>query len=112
MIDLWSPEQVRAWDRRAVEAGTPLAVLMDRAAAHLARAVLAAGGRTYGLRVALLCGKGDNGGDGVAAALLLARAGAAPVVAVVGGPPGPAAADRLARWRAAGGRVARDVRRP
>ena len=109
MIELWSPSQVRDWDRRAVDAGTPVAVLMDRAAGHLARAVLAAAGRTYGLRVALVCGKGDNGGDGLAAALLLARAGAAPVVALVGGTPGPAASERLMRWRAAGGRVAPDV---
>ena len=69
-------------DRRAFDAGTDEAALMERAAGHLARGILAAGraatGRAYGLRVGILCGRGNNGGDGLAAARRLLDAGAGP----------------------------------
>ncbi|MFP4634551.1 MAG: NAD(P)H-hydrate dehydratase [Nitriliruptoraceae bacterium] len=59
----------RAGDAAAVQAGATWAGLMERAAGHLARGVVgAAGGRGYGLKVALVVGKGNNGGDGWAAA--------------------------------------------
>ncbi|HEY8340638.1 MAG TPA: NAD(P)H-hydrate dehydratase, partial [Egibacteraceae bacterium] len=111
MLPLFRPEQVRAMDERAFGRGVDPLALMERAAGHLARAILAAGGRGYGLRVALLCGKGNNGGDGIAAARRLRAAGAAPVVCLVAGEEGLShdAAVQLARWRALGGRVTDSV---
>lgn len=108
MIPLFTPAQVRALDERAIRGGTAVAVLMERAAGHLARAVIARAGWAYGLRVGLLCGKGNNGGDGIAAARRLLDLGAAPVVALVGGEDalGPEGVAQLRRYRAVGGRVA------
>ena len=58
-------------DRAAVEAGTPVFVLMQRAGRAVARAMEA---RFERQPVRILCGPGDNGGDGyVAAAELSAR---------------------------------------
>lgn len=111
MVPLFRPEQVRAMDERAFARGVDSLALMERAAGHLARTILAAGGRGYGLRVALLCGRGNNGGDGIAAARRLRAAGAAPAVCLVGGDSGLSrdAAAQLARWSAGGGRVTGDV---
>lgn len=64
-----------AADRAAIDAGTPAEELMDRAGRAVARAVLDLTGRRYGSRVAVLCGKGNNGGDGKIAARVLTRAG-------------------------------------
>jgi NAD(P)H-hydrate epimerase len=111
MIPLFTPAQVREMDRRTIDGGTASLDLMERAAAHLARTVLRAAGRSYGLRVALLCGKGNNGGDGIAAARYLAHAGAWPVVGLTGAPDqlSADAAVQLARWRALGGRISTDM---
>ena len=86
---------------------------MERAAGHLARAVAVLAGRTYGLRVALLCGKGNNGGDGFAAGRRLLAMGAAPTVHVV---PGADTlhglpAEQLRRYRRRGGRVVDSLER-
>jgi NAD(P)H-hydrate epimerase len=58
-------------DERAVAAGTPVAVLMERAGNAVAWAVRRACGGTYGKRVVVVCGKGNNGGDGLVAARVL-----------------------------------------
>jgi len=111
VIGLFTPAQVRAMDERAIAGGAPAATLMERAAGHLARAVVARGGRGYGLRVALLCGKGNNGGDGIAAGRRLVALGASPAVVLVAGEDalGEQGRDQLRRYRAAGGRVAGSV---
>lgn len=66
-----TPEQMNAADRATIEAGTPVDVLMERAGWGLARAVRDHLGGTYGRRVVLVCGKGNNGGDGLVAARVL-----------------------------------------
>ena len=60
-------------DRRSAEAGVPLGELMESAGAAVASFVL----RQYPLasHVMVLCGKGNNGGDGFVAARLLAGEG-------------------------------------
>lgn len=67
--------EARAADARTISAGIPGLVLMERAAEAVARecarAVAAAPPR--GERVVVVCGTGNNGGDGLAAARLLRR---------------------------------------
>jgi NAD(P)H-hydrate epimerase len=70
---LLDAEQMRATDRWAIETkGIPSLDLMERAGAGLA-AVIAQ--RSPSGRVAIVCGKGNNGGDGLVAGRLLREAG-------------------------------------
>ncbi len=107
-IPLLDAAGARAGDAAAVEAGDTWAALMDRAAGHLARGIVAAGGHGYGLRVAILVGKGNNGGDGWAAACRLREHGAMAWVVAVDGRDvevsDEAAANRAA-WLTGGGRT-------
>jgi NAD(P)H-hydrate epimerase len=66
-----TPEAMGAADARAIAAGTPVEVLMDRAGRAVAWTVRRALHGTYGRRVVLVCGKGNNGGDGLVAARVL-----------------------------------------
>ena len=75
MLLAYSPAQVVAADRHTIESGTPVEVLMDRAGRALARTARRLLGGTYGRRAVLLCGKGNNGGDGLVAARVLRRWG-------------------------------------
>ncbi|WP_395691160.1 NAD(P)H-hydrate dehydratase [Nocardioides sp.] len=68
-------EQVRAAEA-ALMSRLPEGVLMQRAAAGLAAAVVDLLGGGYGRRVLLLVGSGDNGGDALYAGAILARRGA------------------------------------
>jgi len=70
-------EQIRALDRRAMEAGMPGKVLMDRAGLAVARKAAA-----LSRRVLLLAGKGNNGGDAIVAARHLAAMGCEPTLAL------------------------------
>ena len=77
---LLTAAQMRAVDRAAMAAGVPGLVLMENAGRGvaeliLARPELAAGGR--GARVTVVCGAGQNGGDGFVVARHLANHGAA-----------------------------------
>ena len=55
---------------------TPLSVLVERAGHAVARAALAMLGGTYGRRVVVVAGRGNNGADGRVAASVLSRRGA------------------------------------
>jgi NAD(P)H-hydrate epimerase len=70
-----TPDEMAAADRRAIDAGTPVEVLMDRAGRAVAWTVRRVLCGTYGRRVVLVCGKGNNGGDGLVAARVLASWG-------------------------------------
>jgi len=105
-LPLITADEARASDRVAMDAGTSAATLMARAAGHLARTVLASTRGAHGLRVAIVVGNGDNGGDGWAAAPLLAARGALVRVIVAEGAGQPASlAARAARraWLDRGG---------
>ncbi len=66
---------MRAADEAAAARGTSTAELMERAGRAVARAVIGLIPRRYGRRVLVVCGKGNNGGDGFVAARVLATEG-------------------------------------
>lgn len=72
MIPVVTPEEMGAIDRAAPE---PVEVLIERAGWAVARAALDLLGGAYGRRVVVLAGKGNNGNDGRAAALVLRARG-------------------------------------
>ena len=75
MRPLLTPEQMAEADRAAIDAGAPSSVLMERAGRAVARAALRVAGGRYGRRAVVVCGKGNNGGDGLVAARVLEREG-------------------------------------
>jgi hydroxyethylthiazole kinase-like uncharacterized protein yjeF len=88
-------EQMRAAERRAIDAGTAETELMERAGRALAEAVrLYAGPR----ETLILCGPGNNGGDGYVAARYLAEAGYAVRVAALADPSAEAARWARSHW--------------
>ena len=89
-----------------LHAQLPAGALMQRAAAGLATACAGRLGRVYGSRVAVLAGRGGNGGDALYAGARLAARGAL-VEALLLGDPMP---DALAAFRRAGGRVVSRLR--
>ncbi|SEG01637.1 NAD(P)H-hydrate epimerase [Bryocella elongata] len=85
-MKILSAQDMAAADKRAVEDGTPVATLMHNAGAAVAKFCLRRwpqAGDGGGVIVAL-CGKGNNGGDGVVAAQELARAGRTVRIALLG----------------------------
>jgi len=89
---------MRATDAWAIEhAGIPSLTLMERAGAGLAAAIAA---RAPEGRVAIVCGRGNNGGDGLVAARLLRAAGRHVDALLVGGEP---RGDALVQLRALDG---------
>jgi hydroxyethylthiazole kinase-like uncharacterized protein yjeF len=94
-------EQVRAAEAELM-ATLPEGTLMQRAATGLAVAIGNFMGRTYGVRVVLLVGSGDNGGDALYAGEKLARRGAHVVAVLLSE---KVHADGLQALLVAGGRV-------
>jgi NAD(P)H-hydrate epimerase len=72
MIPILTPDEMGAVDRAAPE---PVEVLIDRAGAAVAATAISMLGGTYGRRVVVVAGKGNNGNDGRAAARRLRRRG-------------------------------------
>jgi ADP-dependent NAD(P)H-hydrate dehydratase / NAD(P)H-hydrate epimerase len=71
-----TPAEMAEADQRTIASGTPIEVLMERAGLHVAWAVRDRAGGCYGTRVVMVCGKGNNGGDGLVAARVLREWGA------------------------------------
>lgn len=67
-----SHAQMRTADQAAIAAGIPELVLMENAAYGLLRAIEQRFAPLGNQRIAIFCGKGNNGGDGLALARLLA----------------------------------------
>jgi hydroxyethylthiazole kinase-like uncharacterized protein yjeF len=72
LVPIVTPEEMAAVDRAAPE---PVEVLIGRAGAAVARAAVHAMGGTYGRRVVVVEGKGNNGNDGRDAARRLRMRG-------------------------------------
>jgi hydroxyethylthiazole kinase-like uncharacterized protein yjeF len=62
-------------DRRSAERGVTVDRLMGNAGDAVARTAMSLTGGAYGRRALVVCGKGNNGGDGLVAARLLRRRG-------------------------------------
>ncbi|HLO21019.1 MAG TPA: NAD(P)H-hydrate dehydratase [Sphingomicrobium sp.] len=76
-------EAMRAAEQAAIDGGTSVEQLMERAGAALAEAIYRFAGPTSAL---VLCGSGNNGGDGYVAARHLAERGVAVRVAAMTDP--------------------------
>lgn len=105
MISAYTGTQIRAAEQPLLAAGMG-AGLMHRASYGLANAIVhdlqARGSRLYGASVAVLAGKGNNGGDGLFAASFLAARGMRTTAVLTAGTSHPEA---LAAFERAGGRV-------
>ena len=88
MIPVVTPAEMAAIDAAAPE---PPQVLIERAGAAVARAARRLLGGTYGRRVVVVAGKGNNGNDGRVAARRLSEAGVGVRLVGPGDPLGPAA---------------------
>jgi ADP-dependent NAD(P)H-hydrate dehydratase / NAD(P)H-hydrate epimerase len=94
-------EEMRGADARAQRLGTPGAWLMEQAGiavAAAARALLVSGARPSHSRLLVLCGPGNNGGDGLVAARHLARLGIGSEVVLLASEGHPMTADARLNW--------------
>lgn len=87
--------EMRAAEAAVIAAGTSADILMERAGQGAARAILAYGGPRDFL---VLCGPGNNGGDGYVVARLLREAGCNVTVTASAPPATPAATAACGRW--------------
>ena len=87
---------MRAAEQRAIAAGTSVEALMERAGAALAEAAYCHAGKMPAL---ILCGPGNNGGDGYVAAKHLADRGVEVRIAAISEPKSEAAKWARGQWR-------------
>ena len=95
--DVLTPAEMRLTEQKAFELGVPSILLME----HAAQAVVdelekALGGSCCDRRVLFLCGTGNNGGDGLAAARLFMMRQGIPTVYMTGE---PKTADAKTNWK-------------
>jgi NAD(P)H-hydrate epimerase len=86
MLKVLTAAQMREVDRLTTERyGIPSIILMENAAHAVARVITEKlGGSVRGKEILVLCGKGNNGGDGAALARMLSDAGAVVTVELFG----------------------------
>ena len=114
LIDHWAArsvlppmtaEAMRGADLRTQRLGTPGDRLMEQAGyavAAVARATLKTANRPMDGVVLILCGPGNNGGDGFVAARHLAKAGIRAAAVLVSAEEQPGTPDALANWERLG----------
>ncbi len=78
--------EMREVDRRTIESGTPGLTLMENAACGLAEFLAGRFDEAALRRTVIVCGKGNNGGDGLALARLLRARGVKPMVLLAADP--------------------------
>lgn len=80
-MELVTREQMREMDRRTIEGGiVPGLTLMERAGRGILRSLLRRVASPRSIRIWILCGRGNNGGDGLVLARLLRERGLWPRV--------------------------------
>ena len=104
---LVSSAQMRELDRRTIELGTPGLTLMERAGKGIARYLVERQRAACRRGVLVLCGRGNNGGDGFVVARLLTKAGFRCTVLLLGRRAALAgdARSNADRWARARGRL-------
>src|SRR5690348_2188557 len=95
-LEILTVAEMTAADAAAIAAGTPGLTLMERAGAAVADAICA---RWTPRPTAVLCGPGNNGGDGYVVARLLKRRGWPVWVERAGAPEAADAKVMAGRWR-------------
>jgi hydroxyethylthiazole kinase-like uncharacterized protein yjeF len=90
-----STQAMKACEQAAIDGGTSVETLMEKAGAALAEAAYRFAGP---LPVLVLCGPGNNGGDGYVAARHLAKRGIEVRVAALGEPKSAAAQWARSQW--------------
>jgi ADP-dependent NAD(P)H-hydrate dehydratase / NAD(P)H-hydrate epimerase len=107
MLPILTPAESAALDRASADHGVGVDVLMENAGRAVATIVAELAGGTYGRRIAVVCGKGNNGGDGLVAARHLERWGGRATVVLLAAPEAlrGVAAVNLRRFADAGGRI-------
>ena len=88
MKPILTSEEAAELDRATQARGVSAADLMERAGWAVARSCIDLTGGTYGRRAVVVCGKGNNGGDGFVAARHLARWGLRVAVVLLADPAG------------------------
>lgn len=103
----WSVATCQAWDQALQGLGLPAAVLMEQAARHVSNFLIESIESRENGRIHVLCGPGNNGADGVAAARQLLGSHLSPTVWLSLGPPPPdSLLERQCRvFEALGGRL-------
>lgn len=86
MRPILTAAEAAAAEAAALARGVEASTLMERAGHAVARAALALAGGRYGRRITVVCGGGNNGGDGFVAARLLRSWGVSVTVVTVGAP--------------------------
>lgn len=94
-----SAAQMREMDRRTIEDyGMPSIVLMENAALRVVEAIVERYGPLKGKRIAIICGKGNNGGDGFAVARHLSGRFGADISVWLAAEPASLAGDAAANY--------------
>lgn len=96
--EIMTVAQMRAMDAASPALGVPTRALMERAGAAVAASIIE---HWSPRRTVVLCGPGNNGGDGYVVARLLQQANWPVSVAAVNGAPSGDAADAAAGWAGA-----------
>ena len=100
MLKVTSAAQMRHMDRRTMEDfGVPSIVLMENAALRVVEVIAERYGPLRGKRIAVVCGKGNNGGDGLAIARHLATRFEAEVEVLLAADPATLTGDAAANYK-------------
>lgn len=76
MFELYSTEEIRKFDSFCIdELGIPGLILMENAAESIVNSLFSSYGMNYDVKIGIVCGKGNNGGDGFAVARKLFQMG-------------------------------------